>query len=84
MQKYLRLLNLKLNVVVNDICGRTGLKIIRAICSRETNPETLASLRNGNCKKSEEEIVKALQTNGRNDYLFTPRHEKHRCVTILF
>jgi hypothetical protein len=28
MQKYLRLLNLRLNVVVNDICGLTGLKII--------------------------------------------------------
>jgi len=35
----------------------------------------LASFRNGNCKKSEEEIAKALQTNGRNDYLFTLKHE---------
>jgi hypothetical protein len=30
MQKYLRLLNLRLDVVVNDICGLTGLQIIRA------------------------------------------------------
>jgi len=75
MQKYLRLLNLRLDVVVNDVCGLTGLKIIDAICKGEINPEKLASFRNGNCKKSEEEIAKALQTNGRNDYLFTLKHE---------
>ena len=75
MQKYLRLLNLRLDVVVNDVCGLTGLKIIDAICKGEANPEKLASFRNGNCKKSEEEIAKALQTNGRNDYLFTLKHE---------
>jgi transposase len=75
MQKYLRLLNLRLDVVVNDITGLTGMKIIDAICKGETNPENLASLRNGNCKKSEQEIAKALQTNGRKDYLFTLNHE---------
>lgn len=75
MQKYLRLLNLRLDVVVNDICGLTGLKIIEAICNGETDPETLASFRNGNCKKSEKEIAKAMQTNGRNDYLFALKHE---------
>lgn len=39
MQKYLRLLNLRLDIVVKDICGVTGLKIIQAICDGETNPE---------------------------------------------
>jgi transposase len=75
MQKYLRLLNLRLDVVVKDITGLTGLKIINAICKGETDADTLASLRNGNCKKSEEEIAKALQTNGRKDYLFALKHE---------
>ena len=75
MQKYLNLLNLRLDVVVNDICGLTGLNIIRAICIGETNPEQLASLRHGNCRKSEEEIGKALQSNGRKDYLFTLQQE---------
>lgn len=74
-QKYLRLLNLRLDVVVNDICGLTGLSIINAICMGETNPEKLASLRNGNCRKSEAEIAKALQTNGRKDYLFALKQE---------
>jgi len=75
MQKYLRLLNLRLDVVVNDICGLTGLQIIRAICAGETNPEYLASLRHGNCRKSEEEIAMALQSNGRKDYLFALQQE---------
>jgi transposase len=70
MQKYLRLLNLRLDVVVNDITGLTGLSIIDSVCKGETNPQRLASLRNGNCKKSEGEIAKALQNNGRKDYLF--------------
>jgi len=75
MQKYLRLLNLRLDVVVNDITGLTGMKIIDSICKGEVNSKKLASLRNGNCKKSEQEIAKALETNGRKDYLFTLNHE---------
>ena len=75
MQKYLRLLNLRLDVVVKDVTGLTGLAIINAICKGEINAEVLASLRHGNCKKSEEEIAKALQTNGRKDYLFALQHE---------
>lgn len=82
MQKYLRLLNLRLDVVVNDITGLTGLKIIDSICKGETNPQLLASLRNGNCKKSEEEIAKALQTNGRTDYLFTLKHEYQMYLNV--
>ena len=70
MQKYLRLMNFRLDVVVNDVCGLTGLSIIDSICKGETDPKKLASLRHGNCRKSEEEIAKALQSNGRKDYLF--------------
>jgi transposase len=75
MQKYLRLLNLRLDVVVKDICGLTGQNIIRAVCSGETAPEKLAQLRHGNCRKSEEEIARALQSNGRKDYLFALEQE---------
>jgi transposase len=75
MQKYLRLLNLRLDVVVNDVCGLTGLSIIKSICKGESNPEKLASLRHANCRKSEEEIAKALQSNGRKDYLFALQQE---------
>jgi transposase len=75
MQKYLRLLNLRLDVVVKDICGLTGLKIIRSICNGEANPEKLAELRHYNCRKDEQEIAKALQSNGRQDYLFALTQE---------
>lgn len=75
MQKYLRLLNLRLDVVVKDICGLTGLAIIAAICEGEKNPHKLASLRHGNCRKSEEEIAKALHSNNRKDYLFALKQE---------
>ena len=75
MQKYLRLLNLRLDVVVNDICGLTGMTIIKAICNGEKNPERLAELRHHNCKKSKEEIAKALHSNGRQDYIFALKQE---------
>lgn len=75
MQKYLRLMNLRLDVVVKDICGLTGLKIIEAICNGENDGQALATLRHGNCHKSEAEISKALQNNGRRDYLFALKQE---------
>ena len=82
MQKYLRLLNMRLDVVVNDVTGLTGLSIIEMVCKGETNPSVLASLRHGNCRKSEEEIAKALQSNGRKDYLFALRHEYQMYLII--
>lgn len=75
MQKNLRLLNLRLDVVVKDITGLTGLRIVEAICLGETDAKVLASYRHGNCKKSEEEIAKALQSNKREDYLFALKQE---------
>jgi len=75
MQKYLRLMNLRLDVVVKDVCGLTGLNIINQICNGESDPKRLAALRHGNCRKSEEEIAKALQNNGRKDYLFALQQE---------
>ena len=75
MQKYLRLMNIRLDVVVKDVVGLTGLKIIRAIAMGETNPKTLASYRHYNCKKSEQEIAKALHSNGRKDFLYALKDE---------
>ncbi len=75
MQKYLRLMNLRLDVVVRDVVGLSGMLIIEAICKGESNPQKLASFRHGNCRKSEEEIAKALHGNGRKDYLFALRQQ---------
>src|SRR5699024_8025008 len=75
MQKYLRLMNMRLDVVVNDIVGLTGSGIIEAFINGQIQGKELAKLRHYNCKKSEEEIAKALQYNGRNDYLFALKQE---------
>lgn len=75
MQKYLRLMNFRLDIVVRDVTGLTGLLIIESICKGEDNPKILSELRHGNCKKSREEIEKALHGNGRMDYLFALQQE---------
>lgn len=75
MQKYLKLLNFRLDVVVRDICGLTGLAIIADICKGNLDAEKLSELRHGNCKKSKEEIARALKGNNRTDYLFGLKQE---------
>ena len=75
MQKFLRLMNMRLDVVVNDINGLTSQQIMAAFIAGETRGVELANFRNHNCKKSEEEIAKALQYNGRKDYLFAFKQE---------
>lgn len=75
MQKYLRLMNLRLDVVVNDIVGLTGKRIITAFIAGEKSGEELAKHRHYNIRKSEKEIAKALQYNGREDYFFALKQE---------
>ncbi|WP_299762479.1 IS110 family transposase [uncultured Pontibacter sp.] len=75
MHKYLRLLNLRLDVVVRDVTGQTGMAIIEAVCQGETDPERLACFRHGNCRKSAQEIARALHGNGRRDLLFALTQE---------
>jgi hypothetical protein len=75
MQKYLKILNFRLDVVVNDICGLTGMAIIKDICKGNLDPEKLSDHRHGNCRKSKEEIAKALKGNNREDYLFGLKQE---------
>ena len=75
MQKYLRLMNLRLDVVVNDIVGLTGKKIISAFIAGENSGKELAKHRHYNIRKPEEEIAKALQYNGREDYFFSLKQE---------
>lgn len=78
MQKYLKWLNFRLDVVVRDVTGLTGIKIISAICNGDLDPKSLAKNRHYNCRKSEEEISKALVSNERKDYLFGLKQEYRR------
>lgn len=70
IQKALDLMNVKLHLVISDTVGVTGMRIIRAILDGKRDPEQLASLRESNCKSSEETFVKALIGNYRNEHLF--------------
>lgn len=63
MQDCLRLMNLRLDNVLNDVTGRSGQKIIKAILQGERNPEKLAGLTHRNVKKSRQEIADSLEGN---------------------
>ncbi|MCP4552205.1 MAG: hypothetical protein GY834_09245 [Bacteroidetes bacterium] len=75
MQKYLKFLNFRLDVVVKDVCGLTGLKIIEDIYKGNLDPYSLAEHRHYNCRKPKEEIAKALHGNNREDLLFALKQE---------
>ena len=70
MQKALLQMNVQLSQALSDVTGETGLRIIRSIVAGERDPETLASYRDRNCKKSAEEIGKALTGTWRAEHLF--------------
>jgi hypothetical protein len=60
IQKALLQMNVQLTQAVTDITGITGQTIIWAILAGERDPQRLAALREPGCKKSEEEIGRAL------------------------
>lgn len=70
MQKALTQMNVKLQQVVGDISGVTGMKIIRAMLGGERDPQTLAALRDRRCKHTVAEIAKALDGSYRTEHLF--------------
>lgn len=70
MQKALDQMNVQLHKVVSDITGDTGLAIIKAILAGERDPHVLASLRNYRCRRSADEIAKALVGDWRDEHLF--------------
>jgi len=70
MQKALDLMNVKLHLVISDITGVTGLRIIHEILKGERDPNKLAALRDRACKNSKEIIAKALVGNYRDEHLF--------------
>jgi transposase len=70
MQKALDLMNVKLHLVISDIVGATGLRIIRAILEGKRDPHELAAMRDPQCKNSEQTIAKALMGNYRPEHVF--------------
>ena len=73
MQKALVQMNVQLPLVVSDITGVTGLKILRDIVAGRTDPHALAQHRDYRCHASEAEIVAALTGNYRPEHVFALR-----------
>lgn len=70
MQKSLRLMNLRLDVVLSDITGSSGIKIIEAILNGERSGAKLSLLANNRVRKSKNEIADALQGEWSDELLF--------------
>jgi transposase len=70
IQKALDLMNVKLHLVLSDIVGVTGLRIIRAILTGKHSPSELATLREPSCRGTEQMFVDALTGNYRPEHLF--------------
>jgi transposase len=71
MQKALTQMNLKLQHVISDITGVTGMKILHAIVAGERDVSRLAEMKEPGIKSSKEVIGKALEGDYRREHLFT-------------
>lgn len=73
MQKALVQMNVQLPVVVSDITGVTGLRILRDLVAGQHDPVRLAEHRDHRCRASKAEIIAALTGNYRPEHLFVLR-----------
>ena len=71
MQKALVQMNVQLTLVVTDITGQTGMRILRDIVAGHTDPLTLAQHRDRRCNASKAEIAAALTGNYRPEHRFS-------------
>ena len=70
MQKALTQMNVKLQHVISNITGKTGMDIIEAIVKGERDPRRLARFRRPGVKANEATIVKSLQGHWREEHIF--------------
>lgn len=86
MQKAMQQMNIKLTLVLSDITGKSGIRIIEAILAGERDPKKLAELADIQCKTPKEEIAKALEGNWEEDLMFVLRQNydtfKHYCTQL--
>lgn len=73
MQKALTQMNIHLHVVLSDVTGVSGMKILRAIAAGERDPARLASLADTQVRASREEIAQALSGHYTDEHLFVFR-----------
>ena len=70
MQKALTQMNLKLQHVISDLSGQTGLRIVRAIVAGERDRLKLAALKDRRVKSDVATIAQALEGDYRAEHLF--------------
>ena len=70
LQRDLRSMNIRLEVALNDITGKSGRAIIEAILEGERDVHKLAGLVDFRVKKSQQEIARSLEGNWNSAYLF--------------
>ena len=70
MQKALTQMNVKLQHVIRDITGKTGIDSIEAIVGGEQDPQKLARLRDRRIKADEATIARSLRGHWREENLF--------------
>ena len=70
MQKALTQMNVKLQHVISDIAGKTGMEIIEAIVEGQRDPLILAQLRDPRIKADKAAIAKSLQGHWREEHIF--------------
>ena len=73
MQKALTLMNVQLHLVVTDLMGKSGRRIIEAILAGERDPFKLADLADRRIKASKADIAKALRAEYHEQQVFVLR-----------
>jgi transposase len=64
-------MNLRLDNVVADITGQTGMRILKALLAGERDVNKLADMRDPNCKATHAVIAQSLIGNYRQEHLFS-------------
>ena len=70
MQKALTQMNVKLQHVISDITGKTGMDIMEAIVGGERGPRKLAQLREPRTRADEKTIARSLRGHWREEHIF--------------
>ena len=70
MQKALTQMNVKLQHVISEITGKTGMDIIEAIVGGERDPRKLAQFRRPGMKADEATIARSLRGHWREEHIF--------------
>jgi transposase len=75
MIKTMELMNIKLHTVISDILGKTGMSTLKAIIEDGVrDPEELSKFRDRRIKATKQEIIKSLEADWREEYLFELKH----------